>query len=348
MSDLVWVTGGAGMIGSAVVKVLIDNGRRVLVLDNLSRGRAEFVHPHATLIGVDLAHPVPYELLRESPAEIYHLAARVGGVNYITKEQVLNLRNAAIDWNIMEAALHCGASLLYCSTACVYPVRLQDEECYAETGSVLLSEDTAACVGAQPESIYGWAKLLGELSVTAYCQELFKYQRACEHFGRPFKIVRMFNVYGPREVPSPETGHVIPALIHKVLCGDPPLEVWGSGRAIRAFTYVDDAAQGILTVMDAGRSGVPYNIGTPEGVTIAELAYLILRLLNIPDAESKVRFDESKPEGVFGRTADISRARKLGWEPKTSLADGIARTIAWCQRWLSKRGPAETWGRHET
>lgn len=327
----IWVTGGAGMIGSALVGKLIERGERVIVMDNFSRGNPAFVHPQAELVGLDLSSPIPTELMDayDSPKAIYHLACRVGGVNYMLTDQILSHRNAAVDWNVFDAALRCRIPLLYCSTACVYPVSLQTEEKNGVKGS-WLSEEMATENGSEPESIYGWAKLLGELTVAAYAKE---------NPGCGWKIVRMFNAYGPREIPSQKTGHVIPALIHKILCGQPPLEVWGRGTALRAFTYVDDCADGIISTMEGGTEGVPYNIGTSELIEIGDLAQMILHSVGITSPLSRIRFDPSMPEGVFGRGAICRRAKiDLGWKPKISLKEGIALTLAWCKKWLIDSG----------
>ena len=322
------VTGGAGMLGMALVAKLIGRGDRVIIVDNFSRGRSEFVHPKAELVGHDLAYPLPYDLARERPKQIYHLAARVGGVNYMLRNQLLSHRNAAVDWNVIDFALFTEAPMLYCSTACVYPVERQTQEALAEQGHLSLSEPDVLDRGAHPESVYGWAKLLGELALAEQEQE--------EGAGQ-FKIVRMFNNYGPGEVPSEETGHVIPALIARALAGKSPLEVWGSGDQRRSFLYVDDAAQGVIEVMENGRAGVPYNLGSSETVTIRELALAVLRVVSLERGE--LRFDLSKPEGVFGRTPDTRRARQeLGWAPRVSLEEGIRLTVEWCKDWIHKHG----------
>jgi nucleoside-diphosphate-sugar epimerase len=328
-----YVTGGAGMIGSALVRHLIeDHGEQVVVLDDFSRGNAEFVHPKAILKGCDLAHGVPRETLDAyPPSSIYHLSCRIGGVNYMLSHQLISHRNAAIDWNVFEAALATGASLLYCSTACIYPTTMQTEGRLARDGVLTLAEDDATRDGAQPESIYGWAKLIGELALAEHVKQFP---------GADFHIVRMFNAYGPHEIPSQSTGHVIPALIHKVLTGEPPIEVWGTGRALRSFLHVDDAANGIVTVMRRGRRGIPYNLGTPEVIAIGDLAKLIIEACTGDTAKDHhVRYDPSKPQGVFGRAPVTDRAKsELGWEPRVNLFDGVRETVDWCRRWLVDHG----------
>ena len=157
------VTGGAGMLGKALVAKLIERGERVIIVDNFSRGRPEFVHPKAELVGHDLAYPLPYDLARERPHQIYHLAARVGGVNYMLNDQLLSHRNAAVDWNVIDFALFTEAKLLYCSTACIYPIQMQTEvrQRDGNGAQALLSEDDALAEGAHPESVYGLGQAPG-------------------------------------------------------------------------------------------------------------------------------------------------------------------------------------------
>ena len=133
--DLDVVTGGAGMIGSALVKKLIESGKHVAIIDDFSRGRPEFVHPQAELYGCDLAYGFPREVMNRT-ARIWHLACKVGGVQYMLSNQLSSHRNAAVDWNVFEAALFCRAQLLFCSTACIYPVTIQTEEWNMDVGNV--------------------------------------------------------------------------------------------------------------------------------------------------------------------------------------------------------------------
>ena len=147
----------------------------------------------------------------------------------------------------------------------------------------------------------------------------------------------MFNNYGPGEVPDEVTGHVIPALIAKALAGKFPLEVWGSGNQRRSFLYVGDAAEGVIKVMDRGLGGVPYNLGSSETVTIRELALAVLKVVSPKQVE--LRFDLSKPEGVFGRAPNTYRAQnELSWTPRVSLEEGICRTVRWCKDWIHRFG----------
>jgi GDP-D-mannose 3', 5'-epimerase len=326
MSKKVLVSGGAGMLGSALVDRLIERGDKVFVVDDLSRGRKEFVNPKAKLIIQDLENPIWEKYLKdyvepESLDEVFHIAALVGGVNYMLTNQIASLKNAAVDWRVLSFTNRYRLPLLYCSTACTYPIRKQTEA--ANHGP--MQEDEALKDGAEPESIYGWCKLTGELTVAINAREN----------DLSWKIIRMFNLYGTHEVPDEKTGHVIPALIRKAITNKPPLSVWGSGEQYRSFLFVDDAIDAIFKVMENGRPGVPYNIGSPERVKIRDLALTVLRAHKSNASYNDLQFDLTKPEGVFGRTADTTRIQsELGWTPKTSLEEGVRQTYEWCAKWI--------------
>jgi len=318
-------TGGVGMIGSALVNRLCEQGKKVLVIDDLSRGKQEFLHPQAELLIRDLQENTwqdftdNFQLHYGRFSACLHLACKIGGVNYMLSNELASHKNAAIDWNVLSYCAERKIPLLYCSTACTYSVHVQT----AEADHPPLKENEAL-QNTAPESIYGYCKLVGELTVARHAKES----------GLSWKVVRMFNVFGPREVPNPQTGHVIPALIYKCLKEPGDLEVWGTGQQFRSFLYVDDAADGILAVMDKGLPGRPYNLGWPERVTIKELAEMVVKAT---ETNKKLWYNLDRPMGVFGRTADISRVKaEVGWEPKTDLYSGIVKTVEWCKEWMQQ------------
>ncbi|MHA2642823.1 MAG: NAD-dependent epimerase/dehydratase family protein [bacterium JZ-2024 1] len=310
------ITGGAGMLGSCLSRLLLNMGNMVTIYDNFSRGMIENVPPGARLIKCDLLKG-----LRHPPGPIdyvFHLAARVGGVGYIKMSDYQSLANAAIDKNVFDFALEAGAKIIYASTACVYPVTRQDYTNRSEP----LDEDEALHPGAQPESLYGWVKLAGEIAL----------ERLTSETGLPSAVLRFFNIYGPGERPDLKTAHAIPALILKAIRArhtSEPITVWGSGKQSRSFLFVEDAARALI--LAAVRCDVPrpINIGSPEPITIAGLASMIRDLI-APQAQ--LVFDPSEPEGVAGRSPKIDRARSLLlWEPTTPLEVGIEKTYLWIQ-----------------
>tara|TARA_B100002003_G_scaffold252023_1_gene300425 strand:- start:5732 stop:6706 length:975 start_codon:yes stop_codon:yes gene_type:complete len=312
----VLVTGGAGFIGSHLVDALVKKGDMVRVVDNLSRGKKnnlkncldklEFFRGDLTDMSVALKSVKDIDFC-------FHLAAVVGGVNFMTNHPAETCKNILIDHNIIEACRRSKIKkMLYVSTACVYPTTLQKE-----FSQPPLQEEDALKYGAMPDSYYGWAKLMGEIQCQAYQIE----------YGMNIAIVRPFNPYGPRESFDPKDSHVIPALIKKAVKKENPFIVWGSGGQARGFTYISDLVEGMIMAMEKSNDVNPINLGTDKATPIKELAELILKLTrhNIP-----ITFEKSKPEGVSSRKTDVSKAKKiLEWKQKTELETGLKRTIDW-------------------
>ena len=246
-SRRVIVTGGAGLIGSALTAKLIEQGNQVIVIDNFSSGRREFVHPAAIIIHHDLSFDFPPVATPWDVEAIYHCAAKATNVAEMISQPIVFTINAVIDHHVFHAAARWNIPLLYCSSSCVYPVTAHNP----------LQEDDVKH-GFHRDSLYGWLKLLGEQALLS-CMP-----GTC-------KIVRLFNIYGPHEVPS-AAARVVPMLVWKAIKSGNPLKVWGSGEQFRSFLFVDDAVDAIIAVMERGTPGQPYNVGAPEPVAISEIA----------------------------------------------------------------------------
>lgn len=313
------VTGGAGFIGSQLVKRLVKEGYDVTVVDNLSRGKMANladIEDKINFLMMDLRHYQPTKDIIKGADVVFHLAAILGGIGYIKEHELDCMDNAVIDRNVIRACVEGGVKkLIYTSTACVYPVELQTKS----HEEYLLKEDDATWGGASPESLYGWIKLLGEIAL----------QKVWDKHKMKAVILRLFNVYGETEVFDPKYGHVIPALISKVIMRQNPLVVWGSGEQSRAFTYVDDVVDAYMLAMEKLDYPTPVNIGTPRRVKIRKLAEMIVELGDrYLDFKPDIVFDESKPIGVWTRCPDITRAKDLlGWRPKTILKEGLEKTF---------------------
>lgn len=323
----VLVTGIAGMWASAIAEHLVSLGHEVFGVDDLSRGRKEFIPKGLFWMKRDLSEGQP--MMTVGVSAIIHCAAHVGGVGFLMQDRWTHLKNAAIDWHVIESCVKTKTPLVYVSSCCVYPEFMHSEVYHlANGGAYKLKETDAGLDNGEPdEGLYGLMKLSGEMAVRA----------AVEDRGLDAKIVRGFNVYGPHEVPDPKTGHVIPALIGKVLRGQLPLQVWGSGRALRSYLYVEDAARGVVAAMEKGKAGEVYNIGTSESRSVNEIARKVLLACDVPVTE--FRNDPSMPEGAYGRLADISKSQKeLGWAPTTKFEEGLADTVSWCREWIKHNG----------
>ncbi len=143
-------------------------------------------------------------------------------------------------------------------------------------------------------------------------------------------IVRPYNCYGPRDHFDIDTSHVIPALIKRILDGENPITVWGSGKQSRAFLYVDDLAEGMLLAIEKYPLPDPINLGTDVEVTIKQLAQMIC---NIAHVSPKLRFDTTKPDGSPRRNSDNKKAQNiLEFSPKIGLHIGLAKTVAWYRK----------------
>jgi len=314
------ITGGAGLIGSHISEQLLREGHEITIIDNLSRGKFENVSPlintyngKIKFINDDL---VDYAAAKKNLVgidSVFHLAAIVGGVKLAETSRSAII--PTIDCNVARACVENDvAHVLYTSTACAYPVSTQTSSCVGVKMTETMME-----MPAEPENLYGWAKLYGEL--------MFK--KFHEIHGLGLTIVRDFNVYGPKEDNDPVMSHVIPMLIRRALeKSNVPLTVWGSGNQYRSFMYADDAAQGMIGAFKQIKDGSPVNLGSEEAITIRELAKTILVACNRrPD---DIVFDRDQPEGVFWRCPDTTRARTLlNWKPETSLEEGINRAVAY-------------------
>jgi GDP-D-mannose 3',5'-epimerase len=316
MPARVLVTGGAGMIGSNLVKQLVGLGHDVSVIDNLWRGKIENLHspdgrPVIDLATrfhrCDLATAGSFEHTLEGIDFVYHLADVVAGIDYVFSHQGdLFHQNLLINSNVIAATR--GLALkgfIYVGTACSYPAHLQ-----AAAGGPLLREDDA--YPANPESAYGWSKLMGE----------YETQLLGAETGMPVCVLRLHNVYGAPCDYDPVRGQVIPSLIRKAIrYPEEPFVVWGSGRQGRAFVLV--------SAMDHGLGEQVIQIGTGTCITIGEIAAMVVQASGKP---IPITFDPTRPEGDYARAADFSRAGALlGWSPRVAMADGIRRLYAWIE-----------------
>lgn len=256
--------------------------------------------------------------------DVYHLAADMGGIGYITGTRAPIARNNTLmNLHTLDAAADEGVDrFLFSSSACVYPQHLQEDP----DVDPLREEDAWP---ADPEPGYGLEKLYTE--------------KLCEYYGEDFglepRVLRFHNVYGPKGAWEGGKEKAPAALCRKVAEAEDggPVVVWGDGRQTRSFMHVDDCVEGIHRLMQSGYAE-PLNLGTDRLVTIDELVDVIAEAAG---KEIHVEHDLSKPQGVRGRNSDNSRLRKvLAWEPEVSLEEGIAGTYAWIWEQLDEQGRA--------
>ncbi|MCS6325896.1 MAG: NAD-dependent epimerase/dehydratase family protein [Nitrospira sp.] len=321
----VLITGGAGQIGSHLVARLAAEGAQVTVADNLWRGKKSNLLAEDGVPVIDLEHRfleldvAAYrncERATEGQDVVYHLADVVAGINYVFGNQFsLFNANLIIDSNMLRAAIaNHASSYVYVGTACSYPAERQ-----SKLNPPPFKEDDV--YPASPESSYGWSKLMGEMGC-----DLARKEKLLD-----IGILRFHNVYGPHCEMSPEKSQVIPSLIRKAIrYPDEEFVVWGSGKQRRAFVFVSDIVDALVSVATKGMNRGVIQIGPDYSTSIKEIAE---RVCAISGKQIDIRFDTSKPEGDVDRAADWTRARTLlDWSPKTSIQEGLEQTYAWCER----------------
>lgn len=311
MTRRVLVTGAGGFIGHHLVSALRSQGYWVRGVDIK---HPEFAPPATTeFLRLDLRSFAACVESVSGIAEVYHLAADMGGIGYITSNHAEIARNnALIDINMLQAAADGQVTrLLYTSSACVYPAYLQ-----CRTDVLPLREEDA--YPADPDQAYGWEKLFAE--------------QLCQHFRADFgldtRIARLHNVYGPLGTYEGGREKAPAAICRKVaLSADGgEIEIWGDGRQTRSFMYVDDCVEGLRRIMRSDYAQ-PINLGTERSVSINELVDIVA---SIAGKHLYIRHNTTGPQGVRGRNSDNRRLREtVGWEPATSLEAGLTHTYNW-------------------
>jgi nucleoside-diphosphate-sugar epimerase len=312
------VTGAGGFIGHHLVKRLKAEGHWVRGTD-LQYPEYES-SPADQFELLDLRRWDNCLLATRGIDEVFHLAADMGGIGYITAYHAHVARNnTLINTHMLEASRINGAHrFLFSSSACVYAQYKQ------QTPDVTpLKEEDA--YPADPEPGYGWEKLFTEQLCRYYWQD-YRFET---------RIVRFHNVYGP--LGTYEGGREkAPAAICRKLAlvrDGEPIEVWGDGHQTRSFMYVDDCVEGLIRIM-AAEYREPLNLGTDRLVTIDELVNLVAK---IAGKRIVKKYDVTKPQGVRGRNSDNTRVREvLGWEPNIPLEVGLERTYKWIEADLRK------------
>ena len=316
----VLVTGGASFIGSHLVDKLVSLGSKVTVVDNLSSGTLENLDQSKekiTFLNQDLEYISKSDLDKvfRDQEIVFHLAAVHGGRGYITTHPADVSSNYSIDHHVFEGCNDSNVkNLVFASTACVYPTKLQDTigSDYKLKEQDADPTDLDKLMSADIE--YGWEKLMSEMQLNAFKKQ----------YGLKGCPVRFVTAYGPRENET----HAIIALIYKAIEKMNPYQIWGDGNQERDFTYVEDIVDGTILAAEKITDGTPVNLGTGDRYKMIDVVNMIFKILNWkPD---KLEFDTSKPVGALSRALDNERANNLlGWSPKFNLEDGLRKTIDW-------------------
>ncbi len=300
------VAGGAGFIGSHLCRSLLDQGKNVIAVDDLSTGSLDNLSaiaqsPHFEFIRHDITEPLE---LPTKVHEIYNLACPASPLHYQAQPVRTLLTSVLGSYRLLELARHKRARILLASTSEVYGDPLVTPQPEEYRGNV-------SPTGIR--SCYDEGKRGAESLFCDYSRQ----------YGTDTRIVRIFNTYGPHM--GSGDGRVIPNFITQAITGT-PLTVNGDGNQTRSFMYIDDLIKGILCMMETHLNAIPVNLGNPDEITINQLAHTIMRLTG---SRSEIVYTPLPQDDPRRRCPDITRATSLlhGWTPCVPLEEGLYRTI---------------------
>ena len=324
------ITGGAGMIGSALLRKLATQGHEIIVIDNLWRGNVDNINSisgwdfSSNFYNIDLSDAKNEETLLkiiDGTDVMIHLADIVAGIGYVFNNQYEIFKiNNTINTNVFSISSKLKIKkILYAGTACSFPKDLQ-----LSLDSVL---HESQLFPAEPESAYGWSKLIGTMEM----------QYMAEKYDIDVTTLMLHNVYGPFCDIDPQRSQVIPSIIRKIVELNPGenLEVWGSGNQGRAFLHVDDVANAFALAITKINLPKIIQVGPSYCTSIKELVTVLAN--DVSKKNINIVYDTTKPEGDLGRCADFSIAQKyLDWQPQVTLLDGLTSTYNWIKDKIQK------------
>ncbi|MDP9200452.1 MAG: GDP-L-fucose synthase [Gemmatimonadota bacterium] len=295
------ICGARGLVGSAIIRRLA------------AEGYGELLEPTREELDFTDRAAITRYFQERRPEYVFMAAARVGGILANTTYPAEFIRdNLAIELNVIDTAWMSGVTkLLMLGSSCIYPRESPQpiREEYLLTGPL---EPTNAP--------YAIAKIAGITLCQSYARQ----------YGARYISAMPTNLYGPGDNFDLESSHVIPALIRKFheakASGATSVIVWGSGKPMREFLYVDDLADACTFLMERYEDAAPINVGVGEDISIAELARLVGQVVSF---DGEIMFDLSKPDGTPRKLLDIGRLGALGWTATTKLEEGLKKTYEW-------------------
>lgn len=297
----IYVAGHRGMVGSAIVRLLEKRGHKNIIKKTSSQ--------------LDLRDQTKVNefFIKEKPETVILAAAKVGGIEANMNDLTgFLLENLQIQTNVLTSAYNNNVkNFMFLGSSCIYPKESNQpiKEEYLLTGPLEPTNEG-----------YALAKITGI--------------KACEYYhkehGMNYLSVIPTNLYGINDNFDPKTSHVISSIIRRMhaakVNNDPYVEIWGTGKPYREFMYVDDMAEATIFVLENYKERTSVNVGTGQDVTIKELAETIQEVV---EYKGKLKFNTTKPDGMFRKRLDVTKLKNMGWEPKISLKEGLKRTYNW-------------------
>ena len=321
--SLIVIGGGGGFIGGHLIEYFKKQGAtRIRCVDVKPMSNWYQVFDEVENVVANLEEKEACYDACAGAAEVYNLAADMGGMGFIENNKALCMMSVLINTHMLQASREAGVKrFFYASSACVYNGDKQRDP-------LVTPLKEADAYPAMPEDGYGWEKLFSE----RMCRHYF------EDFGLETRVARFHNVYGPlgtwdggrEKAPAAMCRKVI----HAKVTGNHSMEIWGDGLQTRSFMYIDDCVYGIDRIMHSDIRE-PINLGSSEIVTINGLATIIEQIAGV---KLQRRYNLDAPKGVNGRNSDNTLIQKyLGWEPSIRLRDGMAKTYAWIESEYAKK-----------
>ncbi len=305
----VLVTGGAGFVGTNLIQRLAGLGAKVTA--TIHKKPAQIKDARVNFITAELLNSTDCDRVCAGQDYVFMCAANTSGAAVMTKTPLVHLTpNVIMNVSMLDAAYKAGVKKFqFLSSNTVYPLTdtpVKESDCTNEF--------------YEKYHIVAWMKRFTEIVCEMYDQKIAKPMRV--------SVVRPGNIYGEYDDFEWETSHVIPALVRKVAERMAPLEVWGDGKDLKDFIYIQDFVDGMLAAFEKIEGYDPINIAGGNSVTVRDVLGHLLKAGNYENAE--VKYNTDKPSMIPKRLIDIDHAKKvLGWAPRTPIAEGLARTLAW-------------------